>query len=150
MSENKPSDSVSDNNGPVTRAPETFRETLLANFKPQPAIPALFVLLITILAPVMSQGPSAVAGDTGSTFLLLIPVGIVVSCGLAVAAGFCSLFPQMAWIAMATWALKFTQSGPLPAYNYMVLLAGIVVAGAMVILQVWRVRTGKFQPTIRV
>lgn len=142
-------DPVSDDDGPPAHAPETLSETLLANFRPQPAIPALIVLVITILVPALSFVPGTVAGDGGSVFLLLIPVGIVVSCGLAVAAGFCSLFPQLAWIMLATWALKFTQSGPLPGYNRMVLLAGIVVAATMVVVQIWRVRTGRFQPMIR-
>ncbi len=141
---------TNDNDNAELRAPETLRETLLANFKPQPAIPALFFLLISIVVPVMSRVSGSVPGDEGSILLLLIPVGIVVSCALAVAAGFCSLFPQISWIAMATWALKFTQSGPLPSYNRWVLLAGIVFAGAMIILQIWRVRTGRFQPTVRV
>jgi hypothetical protein len=135
---------------PTVRIPETFGEKLLANFKPQPALPALIVLIISILVPAMSYDPNVINGDSGSIFLLLIPFGIVVSCGLAVAAGFCSLFPQLAWIALATWALKFTQGGPLPAYNRWVLLVGIVAAAAMVVMQIWRVKTGKFQPTIRV
>jgi hypothetical protein len=135
---------------PAFRNPETLIETLLANIKPQPAIPALIVLVISILAPAMLTDPGATIGDEGSALLLLIPVGIVISCGLAVAAGFCSLFPPLAWIAIAVWAFKFTQSGPLPGYNRMVLLAGIVVAAAMVVVQIWRVRTGRFQPTIRI
>ncbi len=123
-------------------------KTLLANCRPQPAIPALIVLLITILVPAMVQGPGAQAGDGGSLFLLLIPVGIVISCGLAIAAGFCSVFPPLAWIVLATWAIKFTRSGPLPDYNRAVLLAGVMAAGVMVVVQIWRVWTGRFQPTI--
>ncbi len=135
---------------PAFRAPETLIETLLANIKPQPAIPALIVLVISILAPAMLTDPGATTGAEGSALLLLIPVGIVISCGLAVAAGFCSLFPPLAWTAIAVWAFKFTQSGPLPDYNRMVLLAGIVVAAAMVVVQIWRVRTSRFRPTIRI
>jgi len=137
---------------PAVRAPETLREMLLANFKPQPAIPALLVFVLCIVFSAMFHNPGTATGtgDAGSAFLLLIPAGIVVSCGLAVAAGFCSLFPQLAWIALATWALKFTQSGLWPAYNRWVLLTGIVTAAAMVFVQIWRVRTGKFQPTIRI
>lgn len=134
--------------GPAQRDPETFGEMLLANFRPQPAIPALIVFVACILVSVMSRNPVAANGEGESVFLLLIPVCFVVSCGLAVAAGFCSLFPQLAWIVIATWALKFTQSGLLPAYNRIVLLAGIGVATAMFFVQVWRVRTGRFRPTI--
>ncbi len=150
MSEEEQFNSTDDD--PAVRAPETLRENLLANFKPQPAIPALFVFVLCIFVSTLSHDPSAASGTSngGSIFLLLIPAGIIVSCGLAVAAGFCSLFPQLAWIALATWALKLTQSGPWPAYNRWVLLVGIVIAVAMIFVQIWRVQTGKFQPTIRV
>jgi len=130
------------------RAPENFGEMLTANLRPQPAIPAMIVLLFTIIIPVLSHEPGAAAG--GSVLSLLIPAGIVASCGLAIAAGFCSLFPQAAWILVAWWALKFTENGPLPAYNRYVLIAGMIAAGAMIVAQIWRVRTGKFTPTIRV
>ncbi len=150
MSNKEPSDPDAGDESPVIRAPETFGEALLANFKPHPAIPALIVLIVSTLVPAMSFAPGAVAGEGGSVLLLLIPAGIVVSCGLAVAAGFCSLFPQLAWILVAMWALKFTQSGPLPGYNRMVLLAGIFAAAAMFIIQIWRVLTGRFQPTVRI
>jgi hypothetical protein len=132
------------------RVPETLGETILAHCKPQPAIPALFVFAISIFVPVISAGSGSATGDGGSIFLLLIPVGIVASCGLAIAAGFCSLFPTLAWIALATWAIRFTESGPLPGYNRLVLLAGIIAALAMFFVQVWRAKTGRFQPTIRI
>lgn len=149
MTDQEPRDRVEDEN-PAFRAPETFGERLLANFKPHPAIPALIVLIVSTLVPAMSSAPGEVIGNGESVFLLLIPAGIVVSCGLAVAAGFCSLFPQPAWIVVAMWALKFTQSGSLPAYNRVVLLAGIVVVAAMFVIQIWRVSTGRFRPTIRI
>ena len=135
---------------PAYRAPQTVGETLLANFKPQPAIPSLFVFVLSILIPVMSAEPGPATGDGASIFLLLIPLGIVVSCGLAIAAGFCSLFPTLVWVLLASWAMKFTQSGPLPGYNRFVLLAGIVAAAAMFFVQIWRAKTGRFRPTIRI
>jgi hypothetical protein len=131
------------------RPPRGLGETLAANFRPQPAIPALFVLLLTIFVPVLSHQPGAAAG-AGWALTVLVPLGILASCGLAIAAGFCSLFPQLAWIAVALWALQFTDGGPLPSYNRYVLIVGMVAAAAMIVLQVWRVRTGKFVPTIRV
>ncbi|HJP39568.1 MAG: hypothetical protein QF483_05445 [Gammaproteobacteria bacterium] len=134
----------------VFRAPQTAGETLMANFKPQPAMPALIVFVLSVLLPAMSAGQNAVAGDGGSVFLLFIPVGIIVSCGLAIAAGFCSLFPQGAWIALAVWSLEFMQAESLPGYNRIVLLAGIFIVAVMFVVQVWRVKTGKFQPTIRI
>lgn len=134
---------------PAVRAPENFGEMLAANLRPHPAIPAMLVLLFTIVIPVMSHEPGVAAGG-GSLLSLLIPVGIVASCGLAIAAGFCSLFPQAAWILVALWALKFTDNGALPAYNRYVLIAGMIAAAAMIVAQVWRVRTGRFTPTIRI
>mgnify|MGYP000362439239 CR=1 FL=1 len=132
------------------RAPQTLGESLLAHFKPQPAIPAMFVFVLSIFIPVILAGPEFATGDGGSIFLLLIPVGIVVSCGLAIAAGFCSLFPTLVWIALAGWAIRFTQSGQLPGYNRLVLLAGIIAAVVMFFVQVWRAKTGRFRPTIRI
>jgi len=130
----------------AVRAPQSVVESIIAHCRPQPAIPAVLVFVISILIPVMSFDPDA----AGSAWRLLIPVGILVSCGLAIAAGFCSLFPQLAWIALASWALRFTQSGPLPPYNRFVLLAGIAAAAIMVGVQAWRALTDRFRPTIRI
>ena len=129
------------------RAPQGWFETFTANCRPQPAIPAMIVLLLTIVFPVISYDPSA---DTRSVLVLLIPVGIVASCGLAIAAGFCSFFPHAAWILVAAWGLEFTETGPLPGYNGWILKAGMVACAAMAVAQLWRVRTGRFTPTIRI
>lgn len=131
---------------PVTRAPRNLGETITANVRPQPAIPALAVLFVTILFAVFSYDP----GSERSALILLAPLGILVSCGLAVAAGFCSFFPQAAWILMAAWALKFAAAGPLPSYNRYVLLAGMLACGVMIVVQLWRVLTGRFVPSIQV
>lgn len=121
--------------------------TLIANFRPQPAIPAVVVLLLTVLFAVFTFDP-AVGNEGRSLLALLIPAGILASCGLAIAAGFCSLFPQTAWIVIAAWALKFSSDGPLPPYNRYVLFAGMLACGVMFLAQIWRVRTGRFVPTI--
>lgn len=134
---------------PKLRAPANVIESITANLRPQPAIPAMIVLLLTIILPVMSYDPAAPA-DGGSMLALLIPVGILASCGLAIAAGCCSFFPQLAWILVAWWAMKFTADGPLPAYNRYVLMIGMAAAAVMIAVQAWRVRTGRFVPTIRV
>ncbi|MFQ5635837.1 MAG: hypothetical protein ACE5G3_10980 [Gammaproteobacteria bacterium] len=131
------------------RLPETLVEVLIANFRPQPAIPALLVLLLTVVFAMMSH-QSVAPGAGESSLAWLIPVGILVSCGLAIAAGFCSLFPQSAWILLAGWSLRLTNQGPLPGYNRYVLFAGMTAAAAMIVAQLWRVRTGKFSPTINV
>jgi hypothetical protein len=128
-----------------TRAPVTFAESIVANLRPQPAIPALLVLLLTTMLAVFSYDPAG----SRSLLILLAPAGILASCGLAIAAGFCSLFPQAAWILVAAWALKFTTSGPLPPYNRFVIFAGMFACAVMMFVQVWRVRTGRFSPTIR-
>ena len=132
---------------PEFRGPEGLMESLTANSRPQPAIPAMIVLLITIMLPAMSYDPAV---TEMSWTQWLIPVGLLASCGLAIAAGFCSFFPHVAWMLVAAWAMKFTAGGPLPAYNRYVLIAGMVAAAIMLAVQVWRVRTGRFTPTIRI
>jgi len=135
---------------PAGRPPRGLVETITANCRPQPAIPAVLVLLMSIIMPVLSQDPNTVP-DQGqaSMFMLLVPAGILASCGLAIAAGFCSLFPQAIWIVIAAWAMKFTApGGPLPGYNAWVLTAGMIAAAAMIGFQLWRVSRGKFVPTI--
>ena len=130
---------------PPGRPPEGLAETVLANCRPQPAIPGLLALFLTVIVAVFSYDP----GVERSLFALLIPAGILVSCGLAIAAGFCSFFPPASWILVAAWALKFTAAGPLPGYNRYVLFAGMVAAAAMLGLQAWRVAAGRFVPTVR-
>lgn len=136
---------------PAGRPPRGLLETVTANCRPQPAIPAVLVLLLSVIIPVLGQGPGAPpAGADGSLLMLLVPVGLLASCGLAIAAGFCSLFPQAVWILIAGWALKFTvPGGPLPGYNAWVLRAGMAAAGVMLLVQLWRIATGRFVPTIQ-
>jgi hypothetical protein len=131
---------------PAGRPPAGFVETALANCRPQPAIPALLTLFLTVLIAVFTYVPEMPRSLLG----LLIPLGILASCGLAIAAGFCSFFPPASWILVAAWALKFTGSGPLPAYNQYVLYAGIAAAGLMIVVQAWRVASGRFVPTVQV
>lgn len=132
---------------PAVREPDGWLETLTANSRPQPAIPAMIVLLLTIMLPVMSYDPAA-AGDSWTQWL--IPLGLLASCGLAIAAGFCSFFPHIAWILVASWAMKFIDGGVLPPYNRYVVLAGMVAAALMLVVQIWRVATRRFVPTIRI
>ena len=130
------------------RPPQSVIEHITGNLRPGPAVPGVLVLLMTIMFTVVTRGGPD-AGEP-SWLIVLVPVGILASCGLAIAAGFCSFFPQLAWIALAAWALRFTAAGgPLPGYNRYVLFAGMVAAAAMIVVQFWRVRTGKFVPTIR-
>lgn len=137
-------------NEPATgRPPEGWLETLQANSRPQPAIPAVLVLLLSIMIPVMSLQPGATPDHTSIAWLLL-PIALLASCGLAIAAGFCSVFPQIIWILIAAWALKFTVAGgPMPSYNRYLLIAGMLACTGMFFFQVYRVHTGRFVPTVR-
>lgn len=139
-------DDLEQGNEPAVRAPRDPIETLLAHCRPQPAIPGLLVLFLTVVIAVFTYDP----GSDRSVLALLIPVALLASCGLAVAASFCSFFPALAWILVAWWAMKFTAAGPLPAYNQAVLLVGMGAAALMLLVQGWRVATGRFVPTIRV
>ena len=131
----------------VERAPRGLLETVVANCRPQPALPAVIVLLFTVMLAVTAYEP----GAGRSLAWLLVPVGLIASCGLAIAAGFCSFTPPLAWILFAAWAIKFTANdGPLPAYNRFLFLAGMLAAAIMLCVQLWRVVTGRFVPTVRV
>ena len=123
-----------------TRPPQTPLENFTANCRPQPAIPAVLVLLICA----MLVGP-ALGGGTLVGWGLT--VGVLASCGLAIAAGFCSFFPTAIWIALAL--LLFGRSAAsLPLHTQVALYGGVVAAAGMIGVQVWRVRTGRFVPTI--
>jgi len=134
-------------NEPGGPAPGGALETVVAHCRPAPAIPAVLVFMLSVAMPAMMLSPVGAAG--GSPMLWLIPAGILVSCGLAVAAGFCSLFPQTIWIALAGWSWKFTMVGPLPDYNRWALGIGIAACAAMLAVQLWRIVTGRFVPTAR-
>lgn len=125
-----------------TRPPRPGLETLLANSRPQPAIPAVLVLLITGML-----GNAAVAGGSGSLAAIGLTVGLLASCGLAIAAGFCSYFPTLAWVALAMLFFGRAMES-LALHSRLALGAGIVAALVMTGYQVWRVRTGRFVPTI--
>ena len=126
------------------RPPATVAETVLANCRPQPAIPAVLVMIVFVLMPTLG------ASADSSWRALVIAAGTIVSCGLAIAAGFCSLFPPLAWIVLALWCSSLPAFASLPGYNPALLAAAGVCAAAMLGTQIWRIRTGRFIPTIRV
>lgn len=132
-------------NDEAGHAPRNMREMLVANLRPQPAFPAVVVFFLCVLLPAMMHQPGAA---TGSIVLFIVPAGIVLSCGLAVAAGFCSLFPQLVWFGLAVWGLKVIREHGLPSYNEIILFTGMAAAVAMFVYQLWRVRSGQFVPTI--
>jgi hypothetical protein len=125
----------------MSRPPATPLETITANCRPQPAIPAVLVLMLCGLL-----GRMALQSGGDSVAAWALTAGLVVSCGLAIAAGFCSLFPTLAWIGLA-WLL-FRGGDVLAFHGRVAFWAGMVAAVAMTLLQVWRVRTGRFVPTI--
>jgi len=141
---------MSDSEDETGRPPRGWKESILANSRPQPAIPAVIVLLLSVMVPVLSLEPGTTPDHTSASVAwLLLPLAILASSGLAIAAGFCSFAPPVIWIAMAAWAMKFTQAGgPMPPYNRFVLFAGMLACGAMIVFQIYRVRTGRFVPTI--
>lgn len=126
----------------MARPPRTTLESITANARPQPAIPAVLVLMLCGLL----AGAALRAGD-GSVTAWALTIGIMASCGLAIAAGFCSVFPPLAWIALA-WLLFGTKTAALPLHSQVALGAGAVAAVVMTLAQAWRVRTGRFVPTI--
>jgi hypothetical protein len=127
---------------PTTRPPRTTLEKITANSRPQPAIPAVLVLMICgLLAGAAMQAGGASSAAWGLT------AGLLVSSGLAVAAGFCSVFPTLAWIGLA-WLLLGATAPVLALHTQVALAAGTLAAVVMTVVQVWRVRTGRFVPTI--
>lgn len=123
----------------MSRAPRDLREAIIANCRPQPAIPALLVLVLTLMFA---------ASSAASWAAWAVAAGIVVSCGLAIAAGFCSFFPPLAWLAVAWLGADVLERLPSPVFARVALFAGTVAAVAMLGLQAWRVKTGQFVPTI--
>jgi len=126
----------------MPRPPRTPLETITANSRPQPAIPAVLVLM---LCGLFTGG--AVQAGSASFAAWALTAGLLASCGLAVAAGFCSVFPTLAWIGLA--GLLFgARADLLPLHTQVALGAGMLAAAGMTLVQVWRVRTGRFVPTI--
>jgi hypothetical protein len=131
----------------ATRSPANWQEALIANCRPQPAIPAALIGMLALSFAVILRDPQTGLPATGVA-AIFVSLGIGTSCGLAIAAGFCSLVPQAIWLALAFWGLRLTASGTLPAYNTYVLTAGMVAVVIMFAVQVWRIKTRRFVPSI--
>ncbi len=115
---------------------------LTAHLRPRPAIPALIVLSIALLIAL----PAAGRPELGPLVAWGVPIALVVSAGLALAAGFCSFFPPLAWFAFVALAIKPLLA--LPSAAVLVALAlGALLAAAALVIQAWRVATGRFVPT---
>ncbi len=128
------------------RTPRGPIEQAFANCRPRPAIPAIAALFLTVLLPVMSAVPTP--GEAATWQLVLVPVGTVLSCVLAVSAGFCSLAPPALWLLGAGWALSLIGRAGLPDWQAGIVYACMAVAGAMIVVQLWRICTGRFIPTV--
>lgn len=126
----------------MSRPPASAFEALTANCRPQPAIPALLVLLITMM------GATSATGDGPAWTGWLIGAGLLASCGLAIAAGFCSLAPPAGWLVLAFLGSGVLSAAPGAAYLRVALLVCAAAAMGMIGLQLWRIRTGQFVPTI--
>lgn len=116
---------------------------LLAHCRPQPAIPALLLLLLTLMIAL----PAARQPQVSALVAWGVPAGLLGSAGLALAAGFCSFFPPLAWLAVA-W-LASDRLGSIPASLIEpALWAGTAIALLAIAIQGWRVATSRFVPTI--
>lgn len=133
----------------VDRPPANRWESLWANCRPQPAIPAAFVMFLFVLLPVLMQSEKPDAASGEGWLGLLVAAGIVGSCALAVAAGYCSVFPQVAWFGLAWWCLELLGTAAMPVYIPVLLVTGMAVVTFIFGYQLWRVRTNRFTPTIR-
>ena len=120
-------------------------QRVLAHLRPQPAIPAVFVLLLTSVLARMAMGPS----EPGMLMTWGIPLGLLASVGLALAAGFCSFFPPLIWLLLAWWGPLAAPNPKIPALTVTLWIA-TAIACAAVLIQAWRVATGRFTPTIEV
>jgi hypothetical protein len=117
--------------------------TLLAHCRPQPAIPGVLVLMLTLLVAL----PAAGAASPGAVIAWGVPLGLLASAGLALAAGFCSFFPPVAWLAIAWLAAGSLRAIAAPWIEAAVWL-GSAIAAAGIAIQAWRVATRRFVPTI--
>ncbi len=128
----------------TAREPQSLLEHITANIRPQPAIPAVAVMFLFVLLPALS------AQGAGSDWQFwLVPAGLVASAGLAVAAGFCSLAPHAVWVLLGVWSGNLLARADFPGWVFAVLYLCLGVTAAMFFMQLWRIRTRRFVPTIR-
>ena len=117
--------------------------TLVAHCRPQPAIPAMLLLMLVLLVAL----PAAGSTPPGALLAWGIPLGLLGSAALALAAGFCSFFPPVAWLAVAWLASGSLRAIAAPLVEP-ALWAGSAIAAAGLAIQAWRVATRRFVPTI--
>ena len=118
--------------------------TVLAHCRPQPAIPAQLLLMLTLLVAL----PAAGATTPGAVITWGVPLGLLGSAALALAAGFCSFFPPLAWLALAWLAAASLRAIAAP-WIETALWLGSAIAVAAIAIQAWRVATRRFVPTMQ-
>ncbi len=91
----------------------------------------------------------AARGGISDWHLWLVPAGLVISCGLTVAAGFCSLAPHVIYAMLALWANALLQGAGFPGFHTGLLYVSLGITAAMFVVQLWRIKTRRFVPTIR-
>lgn len=116
---------------------------VLAHCRPQPAIPALLLLLLTLMMAL----PAANQPQPGALVTWGVPLGLLASAGLALAAGFCSFFPPLAWLVLA-WLASGRLGSIAAALIEPALWAGSAIALLAMVIQSWRVATQRFVPTL--
>ncbi len=129
---------------PAGRLPETMGEAVAAHLRPRPALPAILVMFGAVYLPVLiGMEPSG-----GSPSALFIAAGIVTSALLAGAAGLCSFMPPALWFGLAWWCRATVLGESLADYHLALLVIGQAAMVGVFFVQVWRVATGRFAPTI--
>lgn len=129
------------------RPPHTLGEHVTANCRPQPAIPAVIVMLPAALLPLLMLGAP---GNAAAGWLLwLIGAAFLGSAALAIAAGFCSLAPQLIWLMLALWARSLIERAGAPDILLYTLYLCAAAVIAMIGVQLWRIATRRFVPTVR-
>jgi len=116
----------------------------MLHVRPKPAIPAVAVMFVAVLMPLMS---TASAGKPlGGFVLMFVVAGLLGSAALAIGAGFCTFSVQVIWLLLAVWVYSLLQRVGAPAALYYLLVACAVAVAIMIPVQAWRVKTGAFVP----
>jgi len=126
---------------------QTQSYPLLLHFRTRPAIPSLFVLFVAVLMPMMFAD---VGGkDLYGMRMAIVMTGLCGSTALAVGAGFCTLSVQLLWLALSPWVYSYFVRTSAPDYCLTIFYMCALAVVAMFFLQLWRIKTGKFVPTVQ-
>lgn len=126
------------------REPQSVVEHIAAHIRPRPAIPAVLVMFAAVLMPALSAQEGL-----ADWHLWLVSTGLLGSAGLAIAAGFCSLAPHVIWTLLAFWAGTLLRQAGFPSLQLGLLYLLVAATAAMFAVQLWRIKTRRFVPTLR-